>query len=276
MVNDVAVAKFQAVQDIPPDQLEWLKQFQGAGYSDKAEDGLTPILSILQDNSGEVKKQHERRMEGAEAGMFVIRSLRKLFSGQDGVLVQPFGFFHTFVEWTGDVGEGTPVGRFPSDEPPADMAEFPDPQNPGRKLLRRKGNMNRLVETREHYANLITGTEPPFPIVIPMSGSNHAASRQWTEMMKRTVIGGVKMPSFSRAYRLTTIFRKKGGNQTWFAYQVSPGEQITDWDLLKMGEAACKALESTPVEVNLADHGEEDLLPFDEVKKSTKDAASVI
>src|SRR5580765_6164900 len=124
--------------EIPPDELEFLRQYEGVGYSDKTEDGLTPILSILQDNSGEVKRNHERHMDEAESGMFIIRSLRKLYTGTPGILVQPFGFFHSLIEWTGDVGEGTPVGRFPFEDPPDDIFETEDPQNPGKKVMRRR------------------------------------------------------------------------------------------------------------------------------------------
>lgn len=278
MANEIATLNAKGTQlDIPTDTLEFLKQFQGAGYSDKVEDGLTPILSILQDNSGEVKKQHERHMDGAEAGCMIIRSLRRLYPGQPGLLVQPFGFFHTLVEWTGDVGEGTPVGRFPSDEPPADMFEAPDPQNPGKKVLRRKSNMNRLVDTREHYVNVIDGMESPFPVVVPMSGSNHASSRRWTEYMKRMVQNGVSLPGFCRAYRLSTTFRKKGNNQTWFAYEIEPSEMIRDDELLQLGAKAFKSIEVAPLEANLNDLGEgvDDLRPTGK-PESIVDPASVI
>lgn len=239
--------------DIPEDALEFLKEYAGVGYSEKTEDGLTPILSILQDNSGEVKRNHERHMEGAESGMFIIRSLRKLYSGGEGIFAQPFGFHHSLVEWTGDVGEGVPVGRFPFDDPPNDMFETPDPQNPGRKVLRRRSSMNRMVDTREHYANIIDGMDRPYPVVIPMSGSNHAASRLWTDMMRRMVYNGIKLPGFCRAYKLTTVFRKKGANQTWYAFQVEPGSTIVDRELLELGAAASRSLKEAPLEGNLSD-----------------------
>src|SRR5689334_9659633 len=47
-------------------------------YSTKAEDTLVPIVSILQDNSGEVKKQHAKRIEGADAGDLIIRAFKKV------------------------------------------------------------------------------------------------------------------------------------------------------------------------------------------------------
>jgi hypothetical protein len=246
----------QAV-DLPPEAMDLLQKYAGVGYSEKPEDGLVPILTILQDNSGEVKKQHDRYQEGAEPGMFIIRSLRQLFDGQQGIVVQPLIFGHVWVEWTGEVGEGAPVGRFDFDHPPDDMFEAPHPKDPSRKEYRRRSNMNRLIDTREHIVNLITGFERPYPIVVPMSGSNHQASRDWTNQMRNSIRNGVKSPGFARYYRLKTVFKKKGATQTWHGYHVDPGPWVTDYELLKLAGDTIDSMSVKPIEVNSADYGPE-------------------
>lgn len=243
--------------DIPSDAMDLLDKYQGQGYSQNQEDGLTPILSVLQDNSGEVKKNHERRIDGAEAGMLIIRSLRALYDGQKGVLIQPFGFYHAYIEWSGEPGEGVPVGRFPFHEPPNDAFETQDPQVKERKILRRKSTMNRLVDTREHFVNLVDGINRPFPIVIPMSGSNHSVSRLFTNMMRNMVYQGKQIPSFFRLYTLRTVFKKKGANQTWFGFQLDPSSFIKDRDLLQLGADLCEQMKEKPIEGNLSDIGGE-------------------
>lgn len=239
--------------EIQERDMDLLEKYAGQGYSQEAEDGLTPVLSILQDNSGEVKKNHERRMDGAESGQFIIRSLRRLYDGQRGFLVQPFGWLHTYVEWSGEPGEGMPVGRFMHEDPPDDMYETADPQNPGKKVNRRKSTGNRLVDTREHYVNIIDGIDRPFPIVVPMSGSNHSVSRLWTNMMRNMVYKGQQLPAFFRLYTMRTIFRKKGANQTWYGYQVDPSSFVKDRDLLELGASCFDSLKIKPIEGNLAD-----------------------
>ena len=241
------------VPDIADDTMDLLEKYSGAGYSALSEDGLTPVLSILQDNSGEVKRNHERRIENAESGMMIIRSLRQLYKGDKGITVQPFGFDHFWVEWTGEVGEGIPVGRFPFHEPPTDMFEVQDQQNPNKKINKRRSTGNRMVDTREHYVNLINGVDRPYPVVVPMSGSNHSASRLWTNMMRNMVYKGRQLPAFFRLYNLRTIFRKRGANQTWYGFQVDPAAMVRDRELLQLGADNFDALKVKPIEGNLAD-----------------------
>jgi len=242
--------------DIPEDVAGILNKYSGAGYSDKPEDALTPILNILQDLSGEVKKNHERRLEGAESGMIIIRSLGTLFPGTPGVMVQPFGFHHMLIEWTGEPGEGMPVGRFSIDDPPNDMEQRPDPKNPTRNVLVRKSNTNRLVETREHYANIVNGVDRPFPVVIPMSGSNHIVSRRWTNLMRNMVYNGKPLPSFFRYYRLSTVYRKRGNSQSWYSWHVEPGSIILDREMLQLGANSFESIREKPLEGNLSDYGD--------------------
>lgn len=256
--KEMTTSMSSRAMEIPEENMDLLEKYAGTGYSQEAEDGLTPIMSILQDNSGEVKRMHERYVEGAQAGQLIIRSLRRIYPLDQQLLVQPFGWLHTYIEWSGEPGEGMPVGRFEFDDPPADMYETPDPQNPGRKIQRRKETGNRMVDTREHYVNLIDGFDRPFPIVIPMSGSNHNVSRLWTNMMRNMVYKGRQVPAFFRKYSLKTQFRKKGANQTWFAYQIDPGAFIAERELLELGAEAFESLKIKPIEGDLGDLREVD------------------
>jgi hypothetical protein len=227
-----------------------LQDYAGAGISDKIEDSLVPVVSILQDNSGEVKKMHERRVEGAEAGMLVIRSLRRTYAGDAGLFVQPTAFDHIYVEWSGEPGEGNPVAQYSITSMPADAISVPDPQNPSKFILRRKSNGNRLVDTRNHYAHVLIPGEAVIPVVIPMSGSNHATSRMWTNLMKQLTFNGKIAPGFFGKYHLTTKFRKKG-QQSWFSYEIAPAGLITNKGLLLAGRDAFETFRAKPPELDL-------------------------
>lgn len=240
--------------DMPMDSMDLLEKYSGAGYSDKPEDGLTPILSIIQNLSGEIKKTHERYMEGVEVGEMIIRSLRQVYPGDPGIIVQPFGYGHKWVEWQGEPGDGIPVGQFLYEDPPQDLYEAPDPANPKNKIRRRKSNGNRLVDTREHYVNIVNGRDRPFSVVIPMSGSNHGCSRLWTNMMRNMVYQGRPIPSFFRLYNLKTVFRKKG-SQDFYSFNVDPGPFIKDRELLQLGASSFDAIKVKPIEGNLSDMG---------------------
>lgn len=207
-------------------ELDGLKDI---GYSTRAEDSLIPILGILQDNSGEVKKKHDRYIEGAEAGMLIIRSLKKIFAAEgpeEGLPFQPAGFQHMWVEWQGDPGEGVPVAQFPFDDRPMDAEEVEDPQNPDRRFWQRP-NGNRLVDTRYHYGAAIVGGKLT-QLVVPFAGTNHTISRQWTSLMKEFYLpNGMRAPSWFRAYRLRTQFQQRG-SQSWYKYLIDDLGWVVD------------------------------------------------
>lgn len=204
------------------------------GYSEKSEDSLLPVLAILQDNSGEVKKKHERYIDGAEAGMFIIRALQKTFPINVPIIFQPCGFTHEWVEWTGEPGEGgAPVASYPYESRPLEAEEVEDAQ--GRKVWRMPETNNRLVETRHHFGNIVDESGL-IPVVVPMSGTNHSISRQWTALMKNFMIPGKgrRAPAFSRTYEMTSAFVQKG-QQSWYKYKVKDAGWVTDPMLLQNG-----------------------------------------
>lgn len=232
--RQLALSREASTQLDVGDELEGLT---GLGYSERAEDAQIPILSILQDNSGEVKKKHSKYLDGAEPGMMIVRSLGRLYEGEPEkatLIVQPCGFQHVWVEWNGEPGEGAPVAQYPFDDRPGEAFEEEDPQNPDRKIWRMPGG-NRLVDTRYHYCNVLSD-ENVFSIVIPMSGTNHGVSRQWTAQMKQFRVPGTdaKAPAWFRAYKLTTAFIQRD-IQSWYKYALQDLGWVTDKALRQLG-----------------------------------------
>jgi hypothetical protein len=243
---------------LPTDLLAEVEGLDDLGYSEKSEDSMIPILSILQDNSAEVKKKHSKYIEGAEAGDLIVRSLGRVFKMGDNlppIVVQPAGFDHVWVEWQGEPGEGAPVGQFAFDDRPRDAREVPDSQNPDRTLWRMP-NGNRLVDTRYHYANVICDDGSLIPLVIPMGGTNHTASRQWTAQMKQHRLPGrmTKAPSFFRQYGLRTAYKQRG-EQSWYNYKIDDLGWITDENTLRNGLALLSAVRDQTVTVESAASG---------------------
>ena len=226
------------------------------GYSEKQEDSLIPVLNILQDNSGEVKKKHDRYIEGAEPGNLVIRALQAVYGEEDEVLFQPCGFSHVWVEWTGEPGEGgAPVAQYQFEERPAEAEEV---ENRDGKKEWRMPSGNRLVETRHHFGHLIVNGEEPLPAVMPMSGTNHSVSRQWTSLMKRhRTASGKKAPAFSRLYDVETKFSQSGA-QSWYKYKISDRGWVHDERLLRDGFEFAKAVAASEVTADVAGDGPAD------------------
>ncbi len=223
---------------------------QGLGYSEKAEDSLIPILGILQDNSGEVKKKHERHMDGAEPGMLIVRSLAKLFvaEGDKAISFQPCAFGHMWIEWSGEPGEGAVVNQYDFDDGVPSEAEQQalDPQNPER-LTWVMPTGNRLVETRYHYGHILL-EDDILPVVIPFAGTNHTVSRAWTAQMKQFRVPGrsQKLPSFFRHYALETMFTQRG-NQSWYKFKVTDNGMLEDESIIRAGLEFLKSVQAGDV-----------------------------
>lgn len=233
---------------------EELAGLEGLGYSEKADDSLIPIVSILQDNSGEVKKKHDRYIDGAEPGHIIIRSLQRVFKIDDddkstALLFQPCGFDHMWVEWEGDPGEGAPVGQHAFDSLPEDAREVADPQNPERTIWIRD-NGNRLVDTRYHYGHILDG-DSWMQAVIPMGGTNHTVSRQWTSLMKQHKVGEKRAPAWFRLYALTTKFTQRGNN-SWYKYSVEDLGWISNRSMRDDGRRLFEAVKANEVTADIS------------------------
>lgn len=242
-------------EQLPADLLEEIAGEEGLGYSDRSEDSMVPILGILQDNSGEVKARHSKHIEGAKSGDLIIRSLGLVIPMGDTdppIQVQPCGFDHVWVRWEGEPGEGVPVGQYPFDDRPAEAVERPKSDGEGTEWRMPDGT--RLVDTRYHYANLIGDDGSTMPIVIPMSGSNHTPSRQWTALMKQFSVPGrpkVRAKSFMRTYGIRTKFTQRG-SQSWYKYEISDFGWVTDENLLREGLNLFRAVREREVTAETA------------------------
>lgn len=251
------VSKVQEAQ-LPADLMSEIEDYGELGYSESADDSLIPILGILQDNSGEVKKKHERHIEGAEAGDMIVRSLQRVYKAdldaEGGILFQPCGFQHMWVEWSGEPGDGAVVGQYLFDERPPEAQEVQDPENPDRKVWKMPSG-NRLVDTRYHFGHIVTGDEI-LPCVIPFGGTNHTVSRQWTSLMKQKKHNGRRAPAFFHVYRIGTQFQQRG-SQSWYKYQIREEGPMTDESILRAGFDLMKSITEQKVSADVSSEGDE-------------------
>lgn len=219
------------------------------GYSTNANDSLIPIISIVQDQSAEVKTKHSKFIEGIESGNLIVRSLKLVFV--DAITFQPCGFQHVWVEWQGETGAGVPVMQYPFEEKPNDAREVPDPQNEGKSIWRRK-NGNRLVDTRYHFGHMLRGDAPPLPCVLPMSGTNHGVSKGWTSLMKEKRVPRTdqRAPAWFCLYKIDTIFTERG-SQSWFKYNITDGGWVQSRDLRDAGKALNKSVVAGAVKADV-------------------------
>lgn len=218
---------------------------ESLGYSEKAEDNLVPIMSLLQDQSAEVKRNHPRQMEGALAGNFLIRSLKKLINvaGTEDARplpVIPCGFQHMWVQWRGEPGEGQVITQYPFDDRPAEAEEKPDPQNEDRTIWYMP-NGDRLVDTRYWYCLAhIDGNWGQ--VVIPMAGTQHTVSRTWNNLQRALRLpNGAKAPAWFRMYSIGSQFNQRG-SQSWYTYDIRDMGWVADRELRDEGRKINESL----------------------------------
>ena len=214
----------------PAELMDQYAQDAGAGVSQKAEDNIVPMATVLQALSPQVDRRNPAYVEDAQPGSILLKNCDPpVVDGEEGFLFQPCYFDRYWVEWVPRDQGGGFVARHKNR--PADAIDEED----GRRTLTKTPGGNQLIDTRYHsgYA-LINGVL--MPLVIPFSSTGHQVSRSWQTMMNQVRVGPnqVVAPSYAKFYRLRTV-QKKNAAGTWFMFDVSHGHWATksEYDLGK-------------------------------------------
>ena len=234
--KEVAKSEKSEVEVFDEDFMNQVDGMSDLGYSQKSEDGVMPLVTIIQPLSQELQKKGPRFIEGASEGDIIIRATGQRWKadredGGEGIVFQQCAWRHVYVEWEGEPGDSVPVGTYDYDSRPpgSKMVEGDD----GRKWLEME-NGNRLVEVRQHFVHLMTD-DGPLACVIPFSGTNHQVSRRLTSMMRAIRLpNGKRAPAFTRLFELTTVHRSRG-SQNWYCYDVKDMGWVKDRELLNLG-----------------------------------------
>lgn len=227
-VEESAKAVVTVASSALPAFLENAAVPDGAGISTDAKDFLLPFLAIAQSNSPQLKRQQaDKYIEGMKAGDIFNTATNEFWDGDEGILVVPAFYQKAEVEWILRSDGGGYV-----DTHPADTKLLNDVQNvemPDGRKIRKLPNGHQLVETRYHFVITDNG-----PAVVALTSTGLQVSRQWMTLMKNAKMGpeGAKKiaPSFSRVYRLKTIYRQNDAGD-WFQFSVEEVGWVQDQDL---------------------------------------------
>lgn len=212
---------------VPAHLADRLKASEGRGVSSAREDNIVPLIYVLQKSSPCTDERAESYVPGAKAGELWVRGTEKLFSGINGVEVQPCAFLKCWIEWGPKRGDGF-KGRHNDRPDDAFEKEVVDEQGKP-KMVWARPNGNVLVETREEY--VLIGRDA---FVIPFTSTGHTVHRNWMSLMNQFRDGsGKPFDSFARKYRLTTLKKEAGGNSWYTIKAVDAGwvESAEQYDL---------------------------------------------
>ena len=176
-----------------------------------------PILKLLQNGSGEAQRRNQNYVEGAEPGMLLNTVTKQLYDGAKGITVIPCHYKLEYQEWADfGTGSGRPENIFPDG---SDILAQTTQDGGGKDRLE---NGNYILTVGQHFVIIVAdgGAEQA---LISMSSSQGKISRKWNSMMMSISLAGKNgpytPPSFSHAYKLTTVLNSGNGNQ-WYGYNI--------------------------------------------------------
>ena len=198
----------------------------GAGLQNvKSGSVALPILKLLQNGSGEAKKLNPNYVAGAEPGMFFNTVTKKLYSGEQGVIVIPCHYKLEYQEWS-DFGTGQ--GR--QENIYSDNSDILTKTTKDQMGKDRLPNGNYILTVGQHFVLVVDGSSTESAL-ISMSASQGKVSRKWNSMMLSITFDGKNGPytpaSYSHMYKLTSILNSGKGNQ-WYGFSVTKMGQVED------------------------------------------------
>lgn len=169
-------------------------------------DQAIPFLSVLQALS-KVISDPTKKIKGAEAGMIMDSVSKQLYDGEEGVIFVPCNTARVFVEWQGEPGSGTVVGRFGPSDPVVKAAEKKFSFN---KLQTPRGN--RLVETFYVIGMVLPSSDALVPSGFAVVSFTSTKIKPYKESIGvlRTLPGNAPLYAFKLRLRTKAETRPKG------------------------------------------------------------------
>ena len=212
------------------------------GFENVRQESLAlPILKLLQNGSGEAQRRNQNYVEGAEPGMLLNTVTKQLYDGAKGVSVIPCHYKLEYQEWADfGTGSGRPENIFPDG---SDILAQTTQDGGGKDRLE---NGHYILTVGQHFVIIVAdgGAEQA---LISMSSSQGKISRKWNSMMMSISLDGKNgpytPPSFSHAYKLTTVLNSGKGNQ-WYGYNIVKEGPVTDTSMYERAKKFYTSLAS--------------------------------
>jgi len=199
---------------LPPELAQLAEQDAGRGVSNDIADQLTPIVTVLQNNSPQCDSRGADYVDNAEPGRFWLRNSDPPI--RDWIDVQPLTMRRGFTEWLRD-RQGY-VGFH--DDLPDDVDVHIDVDS-GKRTYVRRDNKNVLEDTRQLFL-MIDGQLH----MLPAAGTKHTFVRALETFFhtQRNPTSGTVLPAFAHLLRLTTVPRSNAKGR-WFDVKFETIEQ---------------------------------------------------
>ena len=202
-------------KDLAALEAQLYKGADEAGGDFGMEDLTIPRLVILQSNSPQVDKNEGAYVEGAEAGMIYDTVSGTLFSGEDGIVILPIHYRHSYVEWIPRTSGGGFVADYEISVGQA-LLDTCEKDDKGHDIL---PNGNQLVNTMEYIVYLL-GQDGPHQAILTMTSTQLRKGKKWNSNIMKPLAPGVPAPFYARAFRFTTV-PERNAKGSWFGWNIA-------------------------------------------------------
>ena len=268
-----------SVQNMDPEFVKEMMQDAGMGVSTRPDDNITPSVRVLQALSPQITGAAGAiKVEGAEAGDFLLGDSQELIPGDEGFWFQPTCMTEWWFEFIPRERGGGFVARYQVKHDDNDQIVPPNgaiqsETNPFKYTFEETNN------NCTHYRfvpGIMWREGEGLEYVIPFMSTGHTIVRTWnTKWMRQRFPNGQIMPAFSNIYRLTTKM-KTNKHGSWHLIETSKAHLLTGMKevvgdpmqayrigrALALAFAAGERVESTDVEMEVDDNKSDDEIPF--------------
>lgn len=263
--TQVAVVEEERVVENPP-MNRHLEILPDEAFADEAgagleavrpEDQAIPFFRILQALSPQLKRANAAYVEGAKEGDILNTVDKRVWDGDQGILVIPCWFRPTLVEWRPREKGGGFVRSIEAGSIEGLQAKASATRGDDGKMYLPSGN--HLIDTAQHYVLQVSNDgDYVARAVIAMSSTQLKVSRQWLTMREqqigRTSAGQrFVLPSYACVYRLSTANQINDKGE-FFNWQVALERRAVAQEV-QMGRAFYLGVKAG--EVKAADHDDD-------------------
>ena len=196
-----------------------LESDSGAGQEFMTGDDLAiPRLGIVQSLSPQRQKTKSDYIEGASEGMIFENVNKKLYPGDQGIVVIPLQYQMTYLEFKDN--RGGFVKNHGRDRTAFDRATVRDKDG---KRMTAEGNI--VSQHAEYFVFMVDEKTGNYaPALLSLSGTQIKHAKRWNSMinqLKAEVKGKlISTPIFYQAYHLTTVPENNDQGE-WFRWEIA-------------------------------------------------------
>lgn len=193
----------------------------------KKEDLAIPFLRVAQKGTPFANKRDPEYIDGWEPGDLYNTVSKKKWASQDGVIIAPITFQHSYIEWIPRTKGGGFVHNYGED---GSILDKTTKSEDGRNILPDSGN--EVVASGLYYVMQINADGTCEPMVFVLTGSQWKKVRTWNTVMStvtaRDKSGKPFRPAkFYMSYKVTTVFEKNDKGD-WMGVNIALAKPVLE------------------------------------------------